>query len=298
MVASTVVIETSRFRANSNLDDNMQALQHQNISLKTAPDDKPYTGHMLTESIVSEAEAESPEICHNNNMPLFKYKPKKAFLQREEVPPENIKTYLNELSKKRQFAKIDVDSSGGAYKMFDPSNAMTIYIPEHALQGPTTLYFIESSNESDYPDVQQSKVLTNVFHCFPNGMSFDKSVVIGLPLNKTRETSNIRLMYHEEPNIVRSPSWRIIHQDKQSPNDPTYFISGNICFVHVRHFCSFVVIVGPDGNEQECQKVVAYLDAKYNGATKVLQVDVGLEALSLGRVIIILLFKYQLILSI
>ena len=233
----------------------------------------------------------------SNSEYLREYVSDRKFLQGRVVPPDIIKEKLNNLSVNRQFAKLVADSQGGTYKLFDITNSMTVSLPSRSVKSPTTFIFIESTNKNDYPFIPGYSMRSNVYHCSPNGFTFEKDIIIGFPYqSKTDESSKVCLMYHEKPDFSHSPPWRIIKKEKQSSNDPSYFIAGDICFVKARHFCSFVIVSGPAGIEQECQKVRAYLNAKYNSATRVLQVDVGLEALCHERVSIS--FYYNLLCTI
>ena len=206
------------------------------------------------------------------------YEPETAFKISQQTPPDVIVKTLTTLSMNREFARLTITPKGGLFKLFqcfDPEAQCSFSVPALSVHTTKDLLFIKSSNPQDLPTGFNVNFLSNIYHCLPH-TQFTEPACLAIPFNRAPAQAtggSVKVLYNSAA-WDEAPQWRDLSASRQ-PDDPVCCFEGNMCFVWLKHFCSFVVVVDQNGQSKEFMPLVTYVSAQYNARDRLLQLDAG-----------------------
>ncbi|XP_015764131.1 PREDICTED: netrin receptor UNC5C-like isoform X1 [Acropora digitifera] len=156
-----------------------------------------------------------------------------------------------------------VDHNGGKFTIGE--TGVSLIVPPKAIpEGDTEGIFIGIVNqEKEHPKLDDKEsLLSPVVKCGPNGLKFERPVILSLPHCAQLEDGawNLKVQYNESETGTPAGWKQLIDISKQDGSEPYFaLLEPNMVYLMVDHFTNFAVTGQPANQAKKWVQIKAYL---------------------------------------
>lgn len=156
-----------------------------------------------------------------------------------------------------------VDHNGGKFTIGE--TGVSLIVPPQAIpEGDTEGIFIGIVNqEKEHPKLDDKEsLLSPVIKCGPNGLKFERPVILSLPHCAQLEDGawNLKVQYNESETGTPAGWKQLIDISKQDGSEPYFaLLEPNMVYLMVDHFTNFAVTGQPANQAKKWVQIKAYL---------------------------------------